>query len=63
MTLDQALARPPGAQTFTFGDGRALCDVAIIDPRKTREVLFLPLSAALNAPIEPMRLGVFRMCR
>ena len=26
MTLEDALARHPGAQTFTFGDSRALCD-------------------------------------
>jgi len=38
-----------------------LWDDGIIDPRKTREVLFLSLSAALNAPIEETRFGVFRM--
>ncbi|MCU9847137.1 methylcrotonoyl-CoA carboxylase [Defluviimonas sp. WL0024] len=38
-----------------------LWDDGIIDPRKTREVLGLSLSAALNAPIEPTRFGVFRM--
>ena len=38
-----------------------LWDDGIIDPRKTRDVLFLSLSAALNAPIEPTRFGVFRM--
>ena len=26
MTLDEAMARNPGAETFTFGDSRALCD-------------------------------------
>ena len=26
MTLDEARARYPGAETFTFGDTRALCD-------------------------------------
>ncbi len=41
---------PPGSGT-----------TAIIDPRKTRDVLALSLSAALNAPIEETRFGVFRM--
>ncbi len=38
-----------------------LWDDGIIDPRKSREVLALSLSAALNAPIEETRFGVFRM--
>lgn len=38
-----------------------LWDDGIIDPRKSREVLALSLRAALNAPIEPTRFGVFRM--
>lgn len=38
-----------------------LWDDGIIDPRKSRETLFLSLSAALNAPIEDTRFGVFRM--
>ncbi|MFP1643372.1 carboxyl transferase domain-containing protein [Pontitalea aquivivens] len=38
-----------------------LWDDGIIDPRKSREVLALSLSAALCAPIEPTRFGVFRM--
>ena len=38
-----------------------LWDDGIIDPRKTRDVLALSLSAALCAPIEPTRFGVFRM--
>ncbi|MEM1067076.1 MAG: carboxyl transferase domain-containing protein, partial [Pseudomonadota bacterium] len=38
-----------------------LWDDGVIDPRKTREVLFLSLSAALNAPIGETRFGVFRM--
>ena len=38
-----------------------LWDDGIIDPRKTREVLALSLSAALNAPIDETRFGVFRM--
>lgn len=38
-----------------------LWDDGIIDPRKSRDVLSLSLSAALNAPIEDTRFGVFRM--
>jgi 3-methylcrotonyl-CoA carboxylase beta subunit len=38
-----------------------LWDDGIIDPRKTRQTLALSLSAALNAPIEPTRFGLFRM--
>ena len=38
-----------------------LWDDGIVDPRKTRDVLALSLSAALNAPIEPTRFGIFRM--
>jgi 3-methylcrotonyl-CoA carboxylase beta subunit len=38
-----------------------LWDDGIIDPGDTRRVLGLGLSAALNAPIEQTRFGVFRM--
>ena len=38
-----------------------LWDDGIVDPRKTRDVLGLSLSAALNAPIGETRFGVFRM--
>jgi 3-methylcrotonyl-CoA carboxylase beta subunit len=38
-----------------------LWDDGIIDPADTRMVLGLSISAALNAPIEPTRFGVFRM--
>jgi len=38
-----------------------LWDDGVIDPRKTRDVLALSLSAALNAPIDDTRFGVFRM--
>jgi 3-methylcrotonyl-CoA carboxylase beta subunit len=38
-----------------------LWDDGIIDPRKSREVLALSLSASLNAPIPETRFGVFRM--
>jgi 3-methylcrotonyl-CoA carboxylase beta subunit len=38
-----------------------LWDDGIIDPAETRLVLALSISAALNAPVEPTRFGVFRM--
>ncbi|MDB5599599.1 MAG: methylcrotonoyl-CoA carboxylase, partial [Xanthobacteraceae bacterium] len=38
-----------------------LWDDGIIAPRETRRVLALALSAALNAPIEETKFGVFRM--
>lgn len=38
-----------------------LWDDGIVDPRKSREVLGLSLSATLNAPVDPTRFGLFRM--
>jgi 3-methylcrotonyl-CoA carboxylase beta subunit len=38
-----------------------LWDDGVIDPRKSRDVLALSLSASLNAEIEETRFGVFRM--
>jgi len=38
-----------------------LWDDGVIDPRDTRTVIGLALSAAANAPLEPVRYGVFRM--
>ncbi|PJE29768.1 3-methylcrotonyl-CoA carboxylase beta subunit [Pseudooceanicola antarcticus] len=38
-----------------------LWDDGVIDPRKSRDVLALSLSAAMNAPIGESRFGVFRM--
>jgi len=38
-----------------------LWDDGIIDPAQTRDVLGLCLSAAMNAPVEETRFGVFRM--
>jgi 3-methylcrotonyl-CoA carboxylase beta subunit len=38
-----------------------LWDDGVIDPAETRLVLGLGLSAALNAPIEPSKFGLFRM--
>ena len=38
-----------------------LWDDGVIDPADTRQVVALGISAALNAPVEPTRYGVFRM--
>ena len=38
-----------------------LWDDGVIDPASTREVLGLSISAALNAPVDETRFGVFRM--
>ena len=38
-----------------------LWDDGVIDPRRSRDVLALSLSASLNAPIPQTRFGVFRM--
>jgi 3-methylcrotonyl-CoA carboxylase beta subunit len=38
-----------------------LWDDGIIEPQETRMVLALSLSAALNAPIEETKFGIFRM--
>ena len=63
---DEAEFRRPTIEMFErqshplYASAR-LWDDGIIDPRKTRDVLALSLRAALNAPIQPTRFGVFRM--
>lgn len=49
------------AQSHPLFASARLWDDGIIDPRKSREVIALSLSASLNAPIEDTRFGVFRM--
>ncbi|MCE8440857.1 carboxyl transferase domain-containing protein [Rhodovulum sulfidophilum] len=49
------------AQSHPLYASARLWDDGIIDPRKSREVLALSLSAALNAPIPETRFGLFRM--
>lgn len=63
---EEAAFRKPIADQFEYQGhplyaSARLWDDGIIDPRKTRDVLGLSLSAALNAPIEETRFGVFRM--
>ena len=38
-----------------------LWDDGVIDPAQSRHVLGLSLAAAMNAPIQPTKFGVFRM--
>ena len=62
---EAAFKAPIRAQYETQGHpyyaSARLWDDGVIDPAETRIVLALGLSAALNAPIEPTRFGVFRM--
>jgi 3-methylcrotonyl-CoA carboxylase beta subunit len=48
-------------QGHPYYSSARLWDDGVIDPAQTRDVLGLALSAALNAPIEQSRFGVFRM--
>jgi 3-methylcrotonyl-CoA carboxylase beta subunit len=50
-----------GHQSHPYYASARLWDDGVIDPADTRRVLALGLSAALNAPIEDTRFGVFRM--
>jgi 3-methylcrotonyl-CoA carboxylase beta subunit len=49
------------AQSHPLYASARLWDDGIIDPRTTRDVVALSLRAALNAPVEETRFGVFRM--
>lgn len=49
------------AQGNPYYASARLWDDGVIAPEDTRKILGLGLSAALNAPIEPTRFGVFRM--
>ncbi|MFG0672174.1 carboxyl transferase domain-containing protein [Pseudomonas sp. xss_1] len=48
-------------QGHPYYSSARLWDDGVIDPAQTRDVLGLALSAALNAPMEPSRFGIFRM--
>ncbi len=62
---EEAFKAPIRAQYETQGHPyyatARLWDDGVIDPAQTRRVLTLGISAALNAPIEQTRFGVFRM--
>ena len=49
------------AQSDPYFATARLWDDGLIDPAATRDVLGLGISAALNAPVEETRFGVFRM--
>jgi acetyl-CoA carboxylase carboxyltransferase component len=63
---EQAAFRQPTLDTYAkesscyFSTAR-LWDDGVIDPVDTRRVVALGIEAARNAPIEPVRFGVFRM--
>ena len=44
-----------------FYSSARLWDDGVIDPVQTRSVLGLGLAMSMNAPIEPVKYGVFRM--
>jgi 3-methylcrotonyl-CoA carboxylase beta subunit len=50
-----------GGQSHPYYATARLWDDGVIDPADTRRVLALGLSAALNAPIEDTKFGLFRM--
>ncbi|MDA0200155.1 MAG: methylcrotonoyl-CoA carboxylase, partial [Bacteroidetes bacterium] len=62
---EEEFKRPIRAQYETQGHpyyaSARLWDDGVIDPADTRRVLGLGLSAAMNAPAEPTKFGVFRM--
>ncbi|MEM7642207.1 MAG: carboxyl transferase domain-containing protein [Pseudomonadota bacterium] len=63
---DEAAFKRPTEEMFArqshplYASAR-LWDDGIVDPRKSRDILALSLRAALNAPVEETRFGVFRM--
>jgi len=56
-----AIRRQYETQGHPYYASARLWDDGVIDPRDTRRVLALSISASLNAPIEETRFGVFRM--
>ncbi len=60
-TFKQPIREQYERQGHPYYASARLWDDGIIDPADTRRVLGLAISAALNAPIEAERFGVFRM--
>ena len=58
---DSRSASSTSARGIPYYASARLWDDGVIDPADTRRLLGLALSAALNAPIEKTRFGVFRM--
>jgi 3-methylcrotonyl-CoA carboxylase beta subunit len=61
MALKQPIIDQFAEQSHPLYASARLWDDGVINPAKTRDVLGLSLSAALNAPIPETRFGVFRM--
>lgn len=59
--LKQPILEQYERQSHPYYSSARLWDDGVIDPAQTRDVLGLALSAALNAPIEQSRFGIFRM--
>ncbi|MFO1312856.1 MAG: carboxyl transferase domain-containing protein [Burkholderiales bacterium] len=60
-SLQAADPRPVRDAGHPYYATARLWDDGVIDLAQTRRVLGLALSASLNAPVEKMRFGVFRM--
>ncbi|MGU3841372.1 carboxyl transferase domain-containing protein, partial [Vibrio diabolicus] len=62
---EEAFKRPIAeqyqVQSHAYYASARLWDDGIIDPAKTRDVVGIALSAALNAPIPDSKFGIFRM--
>ena len=62
---EEAFKKPVREQYETQGHpyyaSARMWDDGVIDPADTRMVLGLGISAALNAPVEQTRFGIFRM--
>ncbi|MEM0946896.1 MAG: ASCH domain-containing protein [Pseudomonadota bacterium] len=54
MTLNEALARYPGAVTFTFGDARKLCDMLLALVRAGRKTATCGALRDFSAEGEPL---------
>ena len=59
--LKQPILDQYARQSHPYYASARLWDDGVIDPAQTRDLLGLALSAAMNAPIEPTRFGLFRM--
>ena len=60
-TFKEPIRRQYETQGHPYYASARLWDDGVIDPADTRMVLGLGISAAMNAPIEPTKFGVFRM--
>ena len=57
----QAILEQYERQGHPYYASARIWDDGVIDPKDTRMVLGLSISAALNAPVEKTEFGVFRM--